>query len=207
LELGKGPDKQIIINKNLCTTNGDCIQVCPTGALEFTGHIASVSEVVSEIKKDLLYYETSGGGVTLTGGEPLNQPEFSQQILEACNRMNVHSVIETSLFCDRETLKRFLPVVDLFIVDMKIFDERQHIRYTGKSNEIIKDNIRYLVSSGKNIVIRIPMIPGITDTEGNISAIENFVHNLNLNIPIEHLSYNPLAGNNYDRLGMEFLLG
>jgi pyruvate formate lyase activating enzyme len=208
LELSKDPEKQIIINRSLCTLNGDCINVCPTGALEYTGHTASVSEIVSEIEKDILYYESSGGGVTLTGGEPLNQPEFSIGILQECkNRMNIHSAIETSLFCERETLKRFLFLVDLFIVDMKIFDEKQHIRYTGKSNEIIKDNIRHLVSSGKNIVIRIPMIPGITDTEGNISAIENFVHNLDMNIPIEHLTYNVLAGNNYKRLGLSFSPG
>jgi pyruvate formate lyase activating enzyme len=121
--------------------------------------------------------------------------------------MNVHSVIETSLFCDRETLKCFQSVVDLFLVDMKIFDEKQHIRFTGKSNEIIKDNIRFLISSGKNIIIRVPLIPGITDTSENLSAIEKFIHDLDPKVPIEYLSYNPLAGNNYDRLGMEFLLG
>lgn len=206
LELGRDPEKQIIIDRSLCTLNGDCINVCPTGALEYTGHITSVSEIVSEIRKDESYYETSGGGVTLTGGEPLSQPDFSLEILKECKRMNVHTAIETSLFCENETLNRLLSLVDLFIVDMKIFDEKQHLRYTGKSNEIIKDNIRFLVSSGKNIVIRIPLIPGITDTEENKSAIEKFIHDLDPHIPIDHLSFNPLAGNNYKKLGIAFTL-
>jgi pyruvate formate lyase activating enzyme len=208
LELQNEPDPHLNIDRKLCTNNGDCINVCPTGALQHTGYIATVSEIVDEIQKDKVYYETSGGGVTLTGGEPLYQPDFSLSILQECkNRMNVHSVIETSLFCERETLKRFLFLVDLFLVDMKIFDEKQHIRYTGKSIEIIKDNIRYLVSEGKNIVIRIPIIPNITDSEENLTSIEKFIHDLDPLIPIEKLSYNPLAGNNYDRLGLKYIAG
>jgi pyruvate formate lyase activating enzyme len=208
LELQNEPDAHIIIDRNLCTHNGDCIAVCPTGALQPTGYEATVSGIVDEIRKDILYYETSGGGITLTGGEPLYQPEFSLGILQECkNRMNVHSVIETSLFCERETLRRFLFLVDLFLVDMKIFDEQQHIRYTGKSNEIIKDNIRYIVNEGKNIVIRIPIIPNITDTEENLTSIEKYIHDLDPLIPIEKLNYNPLAENNYEKLGMKYLLG
>jgi pyruvate formate lyase activating enzyme len=136
----------------------------------------------------------------------MSQPDFALRILEECKRMNVHSVIETSLFCERETVMRLSFLVDSFIVDMKIFDEKEHIRYTGKSNEIIKDNIRYLVSSGKNILIRIPLIPGITDTKENITSIEKFIHDLDPGIAIEQLSFNPLAGNNYERLGMKFML-
>ncbi len=206
LELQNEPGPHINIDRKLCAHNGDCIANCPTGALQHTGYLTTVYEVIEEIKKDNLYYETSGGGVTLTGGEPMYQPDFSLGILRECNRMNVHSAIESSLFCERETLIRFSLLVDLFIVDMKIFDETQHIRYTGKSNEIIKDNIRYLVSSGKNIAIRIPLIPGITDTKENISAIERFIHDLDPNIPIEKLRFNPLAENNYERLGLRFLL-
>lgn len=204
LELQNEPDPHINIDRRLCTHNTDCINICPTGALQHTGYEATVSEIIEEIKKDMLYYETSGGGVTLTGGEPLYQPDFSLGILQECKRLNVHSAIETSLYCERETLRRFLFLVDLFLIDLKIFDDKQHLIHTGKSNEIIKDNIRYLVSSGKNIVIRIPMIPGITDTEENKSAIEKFIHDLDPGIPIEHLSFNPLAGNNYERLGMRF---
>ncbi len=206
LELTNDPERQIFIDRKLCTLNGDCINVCPTGALQYTGYQTSVSEIIEEIKKDLLYYETSGGGVTLTGGEPLYQPEFSLEILEECNRLNVQTAIETSLYCDRETLKRLSFLVNLFIVDMKIYDEKQHIRFTGKSNEIIKDNIRYLVSSGRKLLIRVPMIPGITDAEENINAIQKFIHDLDPAIPIEYIPNNPLAGNNYKRLGIQYLL-
>jgi pyruvate formate lyase activating enzyme len=186
--------------------SGDCINVCPTGAIQFTGSRTMVSEILIEIEKDLLYYEKSGGGVTLTGGEPLFQPAFAEEILESCRKRNIHTAIESSLFCEKETLCRFLNIVDLFIVDMKLFDPQQHLRYTGKSNEIIKDNIRFLAGNKKDILIRIPMVDDITDTEENKTAIRNFIGSIDSRIPIEYLSYNPLAGNNYKRLGIPFLL-
>jgi len=96
--------------------------------------------------------------------------------------------------------------VDLFIIDMKIHDPEQHIRYTGKSNEIIKENFRIVSDSGKDILVRIPLIKNITDTEENKNACESFVHDINDKIPVEYISYNPLAANNYERLGIPFLL-
>ena len=153
-----------------------------------------------------MYYNKSGGGITLTGGEPLYQPEFSTEILKACKEKNIHTAIESCLFCDKETIDRISDFVDLFIVDMKIFDKAKHFQYTGKSNDIIKENFRHIAKSGKDILVRIPMIKGITDTEDNLNAIEEFVHGINKLIPIEHISYNPLAENNYKKLGIPFLL-
>jgi len=196
----------VIINRKLCRLNGDCVKICPTGAIQFTGSKIGVFDVMNEIEKDILYYRISGGGVTLTGGEPLCQPDFSRNILEECKKSNIHTAIETCLFCERETITHISDFVDLFIVDLKIFNLTQHIRYTGKSNEIIKENFKYIAKSGKPVLIRIPMINGITDTEENKNAFERFVHDINSRIPIEYLSYNPLAENNYKRLGIPFLL-
>jgi pyruvate formate lyase activating enzyme len=201
------PESQphISINRKLCSLKGNCVKICPSGAIQLTGLKTSVSDVVNEIAKDILYYQISGGGVTLTGGEPLYQPDFSAAILEACRNKNIHTAIETCLFCEKETISRISDYLDLFIVDMKIFDLDQHIRYTGKSNEIIKENFRYIAKSGKPVLVRIPLIKGITDIERNKDACARFVNDIDKKIPIEYISYNPLAGNNYKKLDIPFI--
>lgn len=206
LELVVDPDSHINIDRKLCSLNGDCVNKCPTGALQFTGSIMTIQEIMDEIVKDLLYYRISGGGATLTGGEPLFQPDFSMRILEECRRNEIHTAMETSLFCEKDILSSVSEFIDLFLVDIKIFDQSQHIRYTGKPNELIKQNFRYLAESGKQVIVRVPMVEGITDTEENKNAIISFVHNIDSRIPIEFIPYNPLAENNYKRLGIPFLL-
>jgi pyruvate formate lyase activating enzyme len=206
VELAADTDPHIVINYKLCNVNGDCIISCPTGALQYTGTVMSVSEIIDEAEKDLLYYQKSGGGVTLTGGEPLYQPEFSLAILKSLKEKNIHTAIETSLFCESEALKTVADYVDLYLIDLKIFDHELHIRYTGKSNEIIKYNFNFLTESGKKIIVRIPMIKGITDTEENKNAIAGYLNDINSQIPVEYIPYNPLAENNYRRLGIPFLL-
>jgi pyruvate formate lyase activating enzyme len=206
LELVDDTESHIRIDSMLCSLNGDCVTTCPTGALQFTGSILTVDEIMNEIVKDLLYYRESGGGVTLTGGEPLFQPDFSMKILEECRRIGIHTAIETSLFCEKEILRSVSEFIDLFMVDIKIIDQSTHIRYTGKPNEIIKENFRYLAESGKQVIVRVPMVEGITDTEENKNSITGFVGDIDSRIPIEYLPYNPLAENNYKRLGIPFLL-
>jgi pyruvate formate lyase activating enzyme len=200
------PQPQIIINRKLCNLNGDCVKVCPTGAMQFNGWITRVSDIINEIEKDVLYYQISGGGVTLTGGEPLFQPDFSKGILEACMKMKIHTAIETCLFCERDTIIQISDFVDLFIADIKIFDNNQHIHFTGRSNELIKANLRYLAESAKSTIVRIPLIKGITDTVENKNACISFVNEIDQSIPIEFITYNPLAGNNYKKLGIPFLV-
>lgn len=206
LELVQITESHINIDRNICNISGDCIRICPTGALQFTGSVAIVSDIINEIEKDTLYYQVSGGGVTLTGGEPLYQPDFTKEILKECRKRNIHTAVETCLFCEREIIEGISDFVDLFIVDLKIFNRAQHIRYTGKSNDIIRENIRYLAESGKNILVRIPMITGITDTEENKNECKKFVHDIDSRIPVEYIDYNPLAENNYKRLGIPFLI-
>jgi pyruvate formate lyase activating enzyme len=206
LKLSKSPESIINIDRALCSLSGDCVNGCPTGAIQFTGYKISVTDIMSEIKKDILYYNKSAGGMTLTGGEPLYQPEFSIEILKACKENNILTAIESCLFCEKETIDRISEFVDLFIIDMKIYDEVKHLRFTGKSNEIIKENFRHIAKSGKDILVRIPMIKGLTDTEENLSAIDEFVHGINKLIPVEHIKYNPLAENNYKKLGIPFMI-
>lgn len=206
LTLVKDKRAHIISDRNLCKTSGDCVQVCPTGAIEFTGSVMKISDVISEIEKDLLYYQSSEGGVTLSGGEPLNQAAFSAGILKACRDKNIHTVIETSLFCERESLEQIIEFVDLFIVDLKILNADSHIKYTGKPNNVILDNFIFLAEKGKEIIVRIPIIENITDTVDNLKEITSFVKEVRSDIKIEKVPFNPLAENNYKKLGIPFLL-
>jgi pyruvate formate lyase activating enzyme len=206
LTLIKDKKAYIEINRNLCKVSGSCVEVCPTGAIQFTGSVIKISEVVSEVEKDLLYYDSSEGGVTLSGGEPLNQAEFSAGILKACRYKNIHTAIETSLFCDRESLQQVIDLVDLFIVDLKILNSESHIQYTGKPNQIVLGNFTFLADKGKEILVRIPMIKNITDTEDNLNDITRFVNDVRSDIKIEKVPNNTLAENNYKKLGIPFLL-
>lgn len=194
----------INIDRDICNNTGYCVKACPTNAIQFTGSITTVSEIINEIEKDILFYRTSGGGVTLTGGEPLFQPDFSVEILKACKKRKIHTAIETCLFCERDAINRVLDYTDFFITDLKLFDPVQHKYYTGKTNEVIIENFRYIAKSGKSILVRIPLINNITDTKYNIEEIVNFVHETDEKIPVELISFNPLAENNYKKLGLPF---
>jgi pyruvate formate lyase activating enzyme len=206
LALVAGEKNVIAINRGKCRLSGNCVKVCPTNAIQFTGYTISVKDVVNEIEKDILFYEESGGGVTLTGGEPLYQPDFTKAILMECKNKDINTAIETSLFSDRRIIEKILDYTDLFIIDMKIFNNEDHLKFTGKSNRIIKDNFCYTAASGKKIIVRIPMIGMITDTSDNIKALTEFVREQRSDIDIEHIRYNPLTKNNYDRLGLPFLI-
>jgi pyruvate formate lyase activating enzyme len=206
LELIINTEPYIKIDRKLCNVSGDCVKICPSNAMQFTGSITTESEIIREIEKDILFYQTSGGGVTLTGGEPLYQADFSAAILEACKKRNIHTAIETCFFCEKEAINLISDYLDLFIVDLKLFDPIQHKYYTGETNETIKENFRFIAKSGKDILVRIPLVNKITDTDDNKNSIMNFVHGINKNIPIEFIDFNPLAENNYKRLGIPFFL-
>lgn len=199
-------ENRIIMNRSKCKAAGNCVPACPSEAITFTGRRMNVDEVMKEIEKDLIFYQSSGGGVTLSGGEPLFQPEFSAEILKRCRDKKIHTTIETSMYCDRQALEKIKDITDLFIADIKLFDPELHKKYTGRSNEMIKSNFLYLAEQRMNIIVRVPLICNITDTEENRNAIVNFVRGAGESIPVEYLSNNPLAANNYEKLGIPFLL-
>ncbi len=196
----------ISINREYCKLSGQCVDICPSNAMQFTGYKISVPEMLVEIEKDITYYKASGGGITLSGGEPLYQPEFSAALLKECMKRDIHTAIETSLFCEKDVVEHISDYVDLFIVDLKIFNSDQHNIYTGKHNMIIIENFKYIASIGKNIIVRIPLVNDISDHEENITAISDFVNDTRKDITIEKIKFNPLAGNNYRKLDMPFFL-
>lgn len=194
------------IDRDLCRMHGSCVDMCPTGAISLTGKQITPEEVMEEIRKDFLFFEKSGGGVTLTGGEPLFQPDFCLSILKECKNEGINTAVETSLYCDRSVLEDTLSFADLFIVDLKIFDSGVHEKFTGKSNNSIKENLSYLSGTGKEILVRIPLINDITDGQDNIEGILGFVKDLGRDLPVEYLSYNPLAEAKYRKLSISYPL-
>jgi pyruvate formate lyase activating enzyme len=204
LKQNKPENNYIEIDYKKCDVTGNCIKVCPSRALQFTGTSATVSWVMSEIMKDILFFQTSEGGVTITGGEPTTQPVFCLEILKSCKTSGIHTAIETCLFCEQDILESMMNYVDLFIVDMKIYDPVKHEKYTGKPNEKIKENLSFLAGNKKNILVRVPMIKNISDDTDNKLKIESFVHDLNPEILVEYLNFNRLAVNKYIRLGIPF---
>lgn len=207
LSFGSFNGRQIVeIDRDLCTLCGECVKECPTRSIDFSGKQISLSELMAEIRKDSLYYSLSGGGVTLTGGEPLAQGEFCLAVLKACRGEGISTAIETSLYCEREVLETVLDYTDHIIADMKISDRMLHERYTGKPNDIIRENLRFLALSGKPVLVRVPLISGITDSSGNKKEILEFIDGMAAGLKIEYLEYNRLTPSKYEKLGIPFSL-
>ncbi len=160
----------------------------------------SVDELLREIKKDVIFYDQSGGGVSFSGGEPLIQVEFLHEILKACKESSIHTVVDTSGYAEWPLFERVLNFIDLFLFDLKIWNKDLHQKYTGVSNEIILKNLENLVAKSKEIIIRIPLIPGITDTMQNLMSIASFVSNLTKIKRVDLLPYNRMGEKKYRKL-------
>lgn len=171
-------DKVIALDRQKCDLCGACLDVCYARALEFVGRHVTVEHVISEIEKDRVFYDESGGGVTLSGGEPLMQPEFARTVLRECKRTGIHTVIDTCGYADPNVLQEVSEYVDLFLFDVKIMDNKKHTHFTGVANDQILSNLQTLSRSRKAIHVRIPIIPGITDDDGNIQMIRTFLASL-----------------------------
>jgi pyruvate formate lyase activating enzyme len=196
----------IRIDRSLCTSCGACVEVCPSTALSLVGRRMEHGEVVEQLRKDETFYKSSGGGITLTGGDPFAQTAFSRAILEEMKKIGIHTAVETCLLTSREELESIVPYVDLFLVDLKVDDPVKHGEYTGASNERIKENFAWLVKNHGAVVVRIPIIPGYTDSEENLRAIGSYVAGLDPDIPIELVNFNPLARDKYVVLSEDYPL-
>jgi len=168
-----------VIDRTQCTRCGVCAHYCPTTAWQMVGFTLSVKELMQELEKDRLYYDQSGGGVTFTGGEPFMQAHFLQHALKACKELGIHTAVETSGFVPKDIFSQLAPLIDVFLYDQKLADSQQHAYFTGVPNELIKENLKALASIGRasDVIIRIPLIPGITDTHENIEGLISFLKN------------------------------
>jgi len=198
-------DKRFIhIDRQKCELSGACVSACPTGALEWDSRIYQAEELVNELLADRVFFETSGGGVTLSGGEPLLQADFAREVLRMVHQQGVHTAVESTLYVSEKMLDSFRPVVDHWLVDIKLWDSAEHLKQTGVKNERILANIRHLAVTGAAMTLRIPLIPGVTVREENIAPTARFVASLPGEIPLELINFNPLAKGKYDALGLPY---
>lgn len=171
---------------------------------EIIGPEMTVQEVMTEILKDKVFFEQSGGGVTFSGGEPLLQIDFLKRLLVDCKKANLHITLDTCGLASPEALESILDLVDLFLFDLKIMDDDQHIKYTGISNELILGNLRLLAEKDKLIIIRFPIIPEVTDTEINLNEMLKFLEKYPKINEINLLPYHNIAAEKYKRLNLKY---
>jgi pyruvate formate lyase activating enzyme len=166
-----------------------------------------LDEVFDIINKDFIFFDESGGGVTFSGGEPLVQIDFLESILALCKQNSISTTIDTCGYSQLESFKRIYKNTDIFLYDFKLLKDELHKKYTGVSNKLIKENLEFLNEVNANVIIRIPLIPNITDTEENLSSIANYLVKLNNIKRIDLLPYNKLAEDKYRRLHQTPQLG
>jgi pyruvate formate lyase activating enzyme len=181
------------------------VEACPNKAREIRGKLTTVEEVLEEVKKDALFYQNSGGGVTFSGGEPTHQPEFLWYLLEGSQESGIHTALDTSGFVKPEILKKVLEHTNLVLYDIKHMDPAKHKEFTGVDNRLILENARMIAAMGKPMIIRAPLIPGHNDSTENIKALAEFMLGLGLK-RIDLLPYHSLGKIKYQRLGMEYKL-
>jgi len=174
---------------------------------ETFGRKVTVEDLMTEFRKDAIFYDQSGGGVTFSGGEPMMQMEFLSVVLRACKSDGFSTALDTCGHVPAEDLERISGLVDLFLYDLKIIDDRRHVKYTGVSNSLILDNLVMLSQKGNKIILRIPLIPGITDTDANLMDILKFIESIKSVNEISLLPYNKLGEDKLDKFGMKNKLG
>lgn len=200
-------DGTVATDSLLCQMCYRCAQICPADAREAVGRTMTVDEVMSEIKKDVAFYDESGGGITFSGGEPLMQPAFLLELLDACGRLDIHRVVDTSGYASKTTLLEVAGKTDLFLYDLKHMDPMIHHRYTGVGNELILENLKMLSARDVAIMVRFPLIPGVNDDPDNVQGIGAFLQKLNRVNRIDILPYHDVAGSKYKRFGYPYRLG
>lgn len=200
------------IDRPRCDLCGRCVEECPGAALEMLGRYAASEELVMEALKDRAYYETSGGGVTLSGGEPTMQPAFAVRLLEGLRQQGISTALDTCGLCSGQTLDLLLPFTDLVLYDLKFIDREAHRRHTGQDNAVILDNLRHIrewMRAGRSplkLWVRTPLIPGATADMENIAAIGAFLR-AELDAEVERwelCAFNNLCRDKYRRLGLEW---
>ena len=203
-KINKSVDGRFSTEKKCLRDCFKCYKFCPSGAIYKVGRTYNINRLVKIVLKDYDFYELSGGGITLSGGEPLSQIDFIERFLKEIKKKHINIVVETAGLVGWKNFERILSLVDLFYYDLKIFNEQEHIDYTGYSNKIIIKNLIKLSKINQSITIRIPLIPGITDTVNNLENLILFIKKNHLKkYPVELLPYNQLAEIKYNKTGVD----
>ena len=191
-----------VLDRTLCHRCGRCAAACPSGALELVGRDAAVEEILATVLRDRPFYATSGGGLTLSGGEPLAQFEAAVALLTLARRERLHSVVDTCGHVPWSCFAGVLPLVDLFLYDLKETDSELHRRFTGVDNRLILDNLRRLHDAGAAVRVRLPIVPGGNDRPEHFAAVAALARSLPLLAGFELLPYHPLGRSKWQRFGI-----
>ena len=214
----QSPKPQMMFYKNKCTGCGKCKEKCPNAlekcelcgkctiycphdAREICGKEYTVDEVMREILKDKVFYENSGGGVTFSGGECMLQIDFLEVILKVCKENGIHTAVDTAGHVPYEYFERILPYTNLFLYDVKCYDSEKHKKYTGVRNELILENLKKLLATGKSVWVRIPIIPTVNDTVEEIQRIKAYISSCVKPEKIELLPYHAMGEHKFEALG------
>ncbi|MFH1008795.1 MAG: glycyl-radical enzyme activating protein [Candidatus Latescibacterota bacterium] len=190
-----------VYRRDRCEHCYACVNICYAEATVKCGREVTVAEVLTEVEKDRPFYENSGGGMTVSGGEPMMQAPFVFALMEQAKSAGLHTALDTSGCIQWDVLKRFLKVTDLFLYDLKLVDETRHRAYTGVSNRRILANLRQLSRAGASLLIRMPVVPGYTDGLADVAAAGEFLSSLDGDrIRVQLLPYHRLAEGKYDQL-------
>ena len=192
-------------DRKLCVSCGKCVDVCPKEALMLFGKCVTPEEILPALLEDKVFFDESGGGVTVSGGEPLMQYEFTAELLKLLKENGVSTALDTSLYASREHICAVMPYVDIFLIDIKAIDSDVHKKCTGVANDIILDNLRYIDDLGKTYEIRIPSVPG--ENSGEIEKMAEFICTLKNADRVKLLAYHDLSRTKYSSLGMDYAMG
>lgn len=198
--------KIVGIDRNICDDCMKCHEECPADALKSWGEEMDVEQVMKIIRSDRGFYEKSGGGVTISGGESLFQWKFTMGILKACKAEGIHTCVETALGVNALILEEIIPYCDMFITDIKHMDSEIHKKYTGIGNEQILKNIKRIVASGRPVVLRLPIIPGVNDTVEHVRRVGEFIVSEldNKVCQVQFLRFRRLGEEKYRSLGLRY---
>jgi len=195
----------IVTNTDLCKLCGNCAEVCPTKAIELSGKPQTIAGIMNEIEKERIFFDHSGGGVTFSGGEPLQHADFLIELLDECGRRGIHRAVDTAGLANTDLLMQVAKRTDLFLYDLKMMDSERHQKWTGVPNEKILENLRVLAETGANIIIRIPLVGSVNDDIENITSTARFVSSLSgQNKIVNLLPYHKIAQHKYGKLGRPY---
>jgi pyruvate formate lyase activating enzyme len=196
-------DGYFITLRQRCHRCGTCVEVCVSDARELVGREMTVAQVIDEIEKDIVFYDESGGGATFSGGEPLLQSNFLLELLKACKERAIHTAIDTVGLATPEVLDEISRYTDLFLYDLKVMNDAKHAEFTGVSNALILSNLQHLVSVGKQVVLRVPIIPGFNDSQLDIEQMGEFAASLGGIKEVDLLPFHDIGRSKYERLGIQ----
>ncbi len=195
----------IITNFDLCNFCGKCAEACPSKAIQMSGKLYGVEELMQIIERERVHIDQSGGGVTFSGGEPLMHPEFLIEMLKACGEKGLHRAVDTCGFASAETLLEVAKYTDLFLYDLKLMDPVQHKKWTGVDNRLILKNLKILAETGSKINIRIPLIKNVNTGSEEITEMARFICSLPGVKPLVNLlPYHNIASGKYRKLEMKY---